>query len=79
MTKLERWVMNRVIAREVIQGFNHDKRIENLYQMIRDACIKEFYEDNAMTMDKFLRERFEATTLCEIETKIRLKKSKRSK
>jgi len=73
MTKFEQWFIKRVIAREVIQGHNHCINIENLYEMIRVACEKEFNEDNAMTMDEFLRERFEVTTRCEIETKIKLK------
>lgn len=73
MTKFEQWFIKRVIAREVIQGFDHDKRIENLYEMIRLACEKQFNEDNAPTMDSFLRERFETTIRCEIESNIKLK------
>ena len=61
MTRFERWFLKRVIAREVTQGYNHDQRITGLYQMIRDACHKEFYEDNEPTLSDFLSECFEKT------------------
>lgn len=61
MTKFERWYLKRIIAREVVQGPLHAKNIQNLYSMIREACEKEFYEDNIPTMDFFLLELFDAT------------------
>jgi len=61
MNKIEKWFFKRVIARDVIQGYSHAKNIEALYLMVREACESEFTEDNAPTMDVFLRERFEAT------------------
>ena len=67
MNKLERCFLEQLLAREVIQGWDHCKKIENLYGMIRKACEKEFSEDNAITMDVFLRERFETTTKTEVE------------
>ena len=61
MNKLEKWWMLRIIAREVRQDYNHDKKHEALYQMIRDAHRAEFTEDNVMTADACLREWFERT------------------
>ena len=61
MTKFERWYLKRIIAREVIQGPDHAENIKNLYSMIRNACDKEFYEDNDPTLDFFLLELFDAT------------------
>lgn len=63
MTRFERWFLKRIIAKEVTQGFNHSERISNLYGMIREACEKEFYEDNRATMDDQLREWFERTPI----------------
>jgi len=61
MNRFERWFMRRVIVHEVRQGFDHDKRIIALYQMVRDACEQEFYEDNMPTLNSFLAESFEKT------------------
>lgn len=67
MNTFENWLVKRVIAKEVIQGYDHARNIEALYILIREACEKEFTEDNAPTMDAFLRERFEATQTWSIE------------
>ena len=61
MTTFEIWFVKRTIAKEVIQGYDHARNIEALYALIREVCEEEFTEDNAPTMDVFLRERFEAT------------------
>lgn len=61
MNTFARWLFKRLVAREVIQGYDHARNIEYLYAMIREKCEEEFTEDNAPTMDSFLRERFEAT------------------
>ncbi len=50
-----------MIAKDVTQGYEHARNIEALYALIREACEEEFTEDNAPTMDAFLRERFDAT------------------
>jgi hypothetical protein len=59
MTKFERWFINRVIRREVRQGFDHAERITALYKMIRVACEREFYEDNTVTINSAMQEWFE--------------------
>jgi len=59
MNRFEKWFIKRVFEREVIQGYDHDKRISNLYGMVREACRNEFIEDNKPTLDAFLREQFE--------------------
>ena len=61
MNKFERWIMNRIIRKEVIQGFDHDERIINMYRMIRIACENEFTEDNVYTRNAYLRECHEAS------------------
>lgn len=61
MNGFEKWFMKRVIKSAVTQGYSHAKNIEALYLMVREACESEFTEDNAPTMDAFLRERFETT------------------
>jgi hypothetical protein len=59
MNRFERWFMNRIIRREVRQGFDHHGQITELYRMIRMACENEFYEDNLVTQNSYLREWFE--------------------
>ena len=59
MTRFEKWFIKRVIEREVMQGYDHDKKITNLYRMINHACRTEFCEDNKPTLDSFLTEQFE--------------------
>lgn len=61
MTRLEYWFFKRILDNEVLQGFNHANNIKALYAMIRKACEDEFTEDNAPTLDVFLRELFEET------------------
>lgn len=59
MTKLKEWFLKRIIEKQVIQGYDHDKKIINLYRMIYNACREEFYEDNTVTLNLFLTECFE--------------------
>jgi hypothetical protein len=61
MTRFERWFLKRVIREEVRQGYDHDARITGLYRMIREACEKEFTEDNEPTLSDFLSDCFEDT------------------
>jgi hypothetical protein len=61
MNRVELWWIKLIIAKEVAQGFDHAKKIESLYGLIREACEHEFVEDSAPSLDAFLRERFEAT------------------
>lgn len=61
MNTLENWLVKRTMAKEVVQGWDHARKIEALYALVREVCEEEFTEDNAPTMDAFLRERFEAT------------------
>ena len=65
MNWLERWVIDGYLRRQVTQGPTHPERITALYRLIRDAARREFSEDNDITLDSFLKERFEAS----LETK----------
>lgn len=60
MNLFETWFLRRVLAREVRQGFDHPKRITNLYRMIDRAAAREFSEDNDPTRHEYLRAWFEA-------------------
>ena len=53
MSKVERYIMRRIIRRLVIQGA-HRSRILSLYVMIVEATRDEFTEDNKPTLDAFL-------------------------
>lgn len=58
---IEQWLLRHILAKQVLQGFDHDANIRALYLMIRDACDAEFTEDNQFTRDAHLRELFEST------------------
>lgn len=61
MNRFERWMLKRIIRKEVKQGYTHDLRITALYREINDAVKQEFYEDNVYTRNEYLREWFEAS------------------
>lgn len=58
MTRFEQWVI-RITRREVQQDHNTGKNIANLYRMIREACEDEFIDDGHVTLNFFLKEKFE--------------------
>lgn len=53
MNWFEKWMLNRIIAKQVIQG-DHLFNITNLYRTIYIAATQEFNEDNKTTLDLFL-------------------------
>ena len=59
MTRLERWLLRRLLAREVRQGAQHHLRIIGLYREVRLAAMHEFREDPVPSLNAFLREQFE--------------------
>jgi len=61
MTRLELFILKRILKKEVRQSFDHDAKITNLYTLIREAVTTEFTEDNVYTTDSYLRELFEST------------------
>ena len=68
MNAFERWFILRVLRKEVRQGPYHTVRIRDFYRMVRNAATLEFTEDNAPTMDAFLRKVFEETQSYPVET-----------
>lgn len=58
MNKFEKWFLKRVFRKQVVQGHDHDKRITELYTLIREAVENEFTEDNKPTRDDYLTEWF---------------------
>lgn len=58
MTWFEKWFLHRVFRKEVRQGFDHSRHISELYALIREAAEREFFEDNAPTLDASLLEYF---------------------
>ena len=58
MTKFQKWVFTAIVRRQVTQG-NHKAQILEMYMLIREACEREFFEDNTPTLDSFLKELFD--------------------
>jgi hypothetical protein len=61
MNRVEQWILNRIIRKEVRQDRNHKGNLNALYRIIRDAIDDEFLEDNNYTKDGYRREIFEET------------------
>lgn len=59
MNFIERWFVKRIVAKAVVQGYNHKRNIEDLYRVIDEAVEKEFTEDTCATRYAFTRECFE--------------------
>ena len=59
MTSIESWFLNRLLKREVTQGYRHQNNIRNLYRLIYGAAKEEFCEDNNPTLEDFLTEQYE--------------------
>jgi len=59
MTKLEKWCLRVIFRRQVTQGFDHGRRITDLYAMIRQAAHEEFTDDNPATLNQYLTELFQ--------------------
>ena len=56
MNRIERWFLQKLVRRLVIQGWSHQANITEFYKVINDAARVEFNEDNKPTLDDFLSE-----------------------
>ena len=61
MNIFERWFLKKVFRKQVVQGYDHDKKIMELYTMIREAVENEFTEDSKLTRDDYLTEWFKGS------------------
>lgn len=52
----EKFIIERALAKLVIQGPFHQYRITEFYRMVTRAARKQFNEDNKPTLDNFLAE-----------------------
>lgn len=59
MNSFERWMLRRIVRKEVRQDYDHDKKIAALFGMIISAARREFSEDNEPTSQAYLMEWFE--------------------
>jgi len=59
MTRFKKWIIYKIFAEEVVQGYFHEQNIINIFRMLRQACKNEFTEDNESTLNNFLFECFE--------------------
>lgn len=56
MTRIEKWLLQRIIRRNVRQSPDHLSNITGIYRIVQDACQDEFNEDNRFTIDEMLKE-----------------------
>lgn len=61
MNFIEVWFFQRIIRKEVRQGF-HKQRIIKMYKTIANATKEEFTEDNKASLSSFLRECFDESS-----------------
>jgi hypothetical protein len=71
MNRFEKWFLKRILKKEVIQNFDHDVKIINLYKMIIDASREEFNEDSLAslnaTLENWHNEALKSRPNCEIK------------
>jgi hypothetical protein len=58
MNWFDRWMFERIVWKQVKQGYDHDERIIEMYDTIRYACHDEFIEDSCITLNRNLTEWF---------------------
>ena len=56
MNNFYRYILKKIAAKLVIQGYSHRANIVAMYSVIINASRKEFSEDNKPTLDYFLEE-----------------------
>jgi hypothetical protein len=61
MSRFERWILRRLLSKQLDQGPALEKRIAEVFAEVRAAYAHRYYEDNVFTQDTMLRECFEAT------------------
>lgn len=59
MTGKERKSLRKIAKRVIIQSPSHTENIVEYYKIIVEAARKEFFEDNEVTLYKFLLELFQ--------------------
>lgn len=56
LNRFEKWILEKIAKKAVIQGPDHEDNITNMYGIIALAARIEFNEDNKPTFDSFLRD-----------------------
>lgn len=51
--------IDKIPKQDVVQGYDHDVYIKEMFKSIIVACKAEFYEDNMPTLNGFLDECYE--------------------
>jgi hypothetical protein len=66
MNFFESWILRRIIRKLMVQG-NHRKNVIHLFVLVREACAREFTEDNSATREIFLQECFDVSRSKELQ------------
>jgi len=56
MNVFDRWILKMMFKRLVRQD-NHTSNIREIYNLLEQTVLKEFYEDNKETLQDILKER----------------------
>lgn len=63
MKAFDEWLFRRIVRKQVIQDYDHEKKIQEMYQIIREEVRNEFTEDNEPTISDLLSGLFENTQI----------------
>lgn len=55
ITKFERWMLQRIFNRTIIQGYHH-KNLEIIFDILKKSMRNEFVEDTETSRIEFLKE-----------------------
>ena len=56
MTRIEKWLLKRIVERNVRQGPTHMANMTEIFQLVKEVWAGEFTEDNEATVNATLQE-----------------------
>ncbi len=54
MSPFTLWLFRKLVRDNITQGPHHQSNLEQMYRIIQEEAQREFYEDNAPTLNGFL-------------------------
>lgn len=61
LSKFEIWMLKRIFKRAVKQSYYHGDNIGMIFKFLRKAVDNQFVEDNIITLDVYMREKFDGS------------------
>jgi hypothetical protein len=56
LSKLQLWMLRKIFSTAMVQGAHHANNLVTIQSLLLEVLRKEFYEDNDVTLDYFVRD-----------------------